>query len=183
MNENRVGPPPENGPENGPESEPEADGSKPDRAAEAASDQAGDRPSTIRSKYTRHVRFADCDPARIVFYPRFFELFDRATEEMFRSVGFKWEDEFGQNGLSGLPLVDASARFISPARFGDEIEIESWIEEWRGKVFVVRHNVRAADRAIAEGREVRVWAMEAPDRPQGIRAVPMPEHVKALFMA
>ncbi len=153
----------------------------PDAVAASADAAAPDRPATRRNTYIRHVRFADCDPARIVFYPRFFELFDRATEELFHSVGFFWDKEFGANGLNGLPLVDASARFLSPAWFGDTLEIESWIDEWKGKVFVVEHRIRAGDREIAEGREVRVWAMDAPDRPSGIRAVPMPDEIRARF--
>lgn len=150
-------------------------------SAVSGDESAPDRPATRRNIYIRHVRFADCDPARIVFYPRFFELFDRATEELFHSVGFYWDKEFGANGLNGLPLVDASARFLSPAWFGDTLEIESWIDEWKGKVFVVEHRIRAGDREIAEGREVRVWAMDAPDRPSGIRAVPMPDEIRARF--
>lgn len=134
-----------------------------------------------RNTITYDVGFGDCDPARIVFYPRFFELFDRATEELFGSVGFRWAEKFGRDGLRGLPLVDASAKFTSPARFGDTLEIESWIDDWQGKAFIVRHDVRNGGRAIAEGREVRVWAMDARDRPEGIRAVPMPDEIRARF--
>ncbi len=136
-----------------------------------------------RNTITHEVRFADCDPARIVFYPRFFELFDRATEELFGSIGFRWAEKFGGDGLRGLPLVDASAKFLAPSRFGDTLEIESWIDEWRGKVFIVRHDVRNGGRTSVEGREVRVWAMEAPDRPEGIRAMPMPDDIRARFEA
>ena len=31
------------------------------------------------SRFEMIVDFADCDPARIVFYPRYFDWFDRAT--------------------------------------------------------------------------------------------------------
>jgi len=131
-----------------------------------------------RSTYVHKVRFADCDPARIVFYPRFFEIFDRATEEMFRQAGMDWSELFGKDGMNGLPLVDASARFRSPSRFGDTLEVQSWIDEIPGKVFVVLHEIRNDGILAVEGREVRVWAMDAPDRPQGIRAIPMPQEAR-----
>jgi len=37
-----------------------------------------------RSRLDIVVDFADCDPARIVFYPRYFDWFDRASERLFR---------------------------------------------------------------------------------------------------
>ena len=51
------------------------------------------------------VDFADCDPARIVFYPRYFEWFDRATERMIRSRGMPWAQLFPQYRMAGVALV------------------------------------------------------------------------------
>ena len=52
---------------------------------------------------------------------------------LFRSVGLEWESLLGKGGWNGVPLVDAAANFKRPCRFGDTVEIESWVEEWRGK--------------------------------------------------
>ena len=71
------------------------------------------------------VDFADCDPARIVFYPRYFEWFDRGTERMFRSRGMPWAQLFPHYKMAGVALVDASANFRGPSRFGDVITLES----------------------------------------------------------
>lgn len=134
-----------------------------------------------RLKTTHVVSFADCDPARLVFYPRYFELFDRATERLFRSVGLPWDEMFGHHGLSGVPLVEVSATFKGPVRFGDTLEVESWIDEWRGTSFVVRHRASNNGAVAVEGREVRVWARRDPDSPKGARAVPVPDDVKDRF--
>ena len=75
------------------------------------------------------VDFADCDPARIVYYPRFFDWFDRATERLFRDRGLPWAQMFADYKLAGLPIVDASAQFKGASRFGDAITVESWISE------------------------------------------------------
>ena len=96
------------------------------------------------------VDFADCDPARIVFYPRYFDWFDRATERMFRSRGLPWAQMFPDYRMAGVALVDASASFRGPSRFGDQIVIESWVGEWRSKVFVVEHRNRASRDGQAE---------------------------------
>ena len=137
--------------------------------------------ATKRFTMTHQVGFADCDPARLVFYPRFFELFDRATERLFAAVGFPWSENFGRDGLAGLPLVDAGAKFISPVRFGDRLDIESWVSEWRNKTFIVRHDLRVGDTLAVEGREIRAWVVVDPSRPKGVRAVPIPDDVRARF--
>ncbi len=140
-----------------------------------------------RSIFRHRVQFADCDSARIVFYPRYFEWFDRATEGLFRSVGLIWDRMFGVDGFAGVPLVDAGASFRNPARFGEELEIESWVDEWRGKVFVVRHHVTKPDPdggervTVAEGHEIRAWVYLDPDSPRGLRARRVPEDIKARF--
>ena len=70
------------------------------------------------------VDFADCDPARIVFYPRYFDWFDRATENLFRERGMAWPQLFVQYRLAGFPIVDANAKFLGPSRFGERIAID-----------------------------------------------------------
>lgn len=83
--------------------------------------------------------------------------------------------------MAGLPLVDASAKFSGPARMDDEIVLESWIDEWRGRTFVVKHVITKDGRTIVEGQEIRVWAMTDAAAPEGIRAASIPDDIKAKF--
>ncbi len=91
-----------------------------------------------RTHITRFtVEFGDCDPAHIVFYPNFFRWMDAASLHYFRAAGVpNWHQREAADGVLGTPLVDAKARFIVPATYGDEIEIETTIAEWRNKSFV-----------------------------------------------
>ena len=135
-------------------------------------------------KPSRHefvVDFADCDPARIVFYPRYFAWFDRATERLFRERGLAWPELWAQYRLAGFPIVDAQAKFLGPSRFGDRITIESWIGEWRDKLFLVQHRVINADQTVVEGHELRVWALRDPANPDGMKAGPIPKEIRARF--
>ena len=127
------------------------------------------------------IMFSDCDPAQIVFYPKYFQWFDIATQRMFNELGMEWSKFWPDHGIAGLPLVDASATFKGPARMDDEIEIESWAEEWKGKIFVVRHDVIKDGQIIVEGKEVRACVVKDPDNPKGIRAEPMPVDAMAKF--
>jgi 4-hydroxybenzoyl-CoA thioesterase len=130
----------------------------------------------------RRIMFSDCDNAQIVFYPKYFEWFDRATQGMFDEVGLHWSKMWPQYNIAGIPLVDAQAKFMAPLRMEDDIIIESWVEEWSGKVGIVRHNVLKGDVIHVEGTEKRVWAVKAPDSPKGIRAGIIPEEVLSLLM-
>lgn len=138
-----------------------------------------------RSHIERRVNFADCDPAKIVFYPVFYRWFDRGTEELFRDVGLQWDKIFGTEidgeKVFGVPLVETSAKYLAPCRFGDLVQVESWIETWSTKTFTVRHDVHNNGKIACQGREVRVWAVEDVTRPAGFRAAPVPAEVRALF--
>lgn len=127
------------------------------------------------------VDFADCDPARVVFYPRYFSWFDRATERLFRERGLPWPQLWAQYRLAGFPIVDAGAKFLGPSRFGDRIVVESWIDEWRSKLFLTRHRVHNGGSVVVEGHELRVWALRDPADPESMKAGPVPEEIRQRF--
>lgn len=127
------------------------------------------------------IMFSDCDNAQIVFYPNYFQWFDRATQNMFNQVGLPWSKMWPDYNIAGVPLVDAQASFMAPLRMEDEIVIKSWIEDWSGKVGIIRHNVCKGDTVHVEGTEKRVWAVKDPDRSAGIRADTIPKEVLALL--
>ena len=74
------------------------------------------------------VRFAHCDPAGIVYYPRYFELCDAAIEEWTETViGVSRKTLHLDMGLA-LPTVDLKAGFPAPSRLGDWLDIAIVIE-------------------------------------------------------
>ncbi|KIC48677.1 acyl-CoA thioesterase [Tateyamaria sp. ANG-S1] len=67
----------------------------------------------------QRVLFRHCDPAGIVFYPRYFEMINDALESFFdQAIGAPW-DQMHQN--AGVPTAEISARFTAPSRQGDEL--------------------------------------------------------------
>jgi len=65
------------------------------------------------------VRFADCDPAGIVFYPRFLEMFNNLVEDWCRDgLNFSFNEIVIQRGW-GLPTVHLEADFVAPCRLGE----------------------------------------------------------------
>jgi len=128
------------------------------------------------------IEWAHCDPAGIVFNSRFFEFFDWGTWTLFEAaLGVRPPDLAGAFGIIGIPLVDASARFVAPARFGDVVELISQIGEFRRSSFDIDHRLLVRGELAVEGRETRVWAVRDAADPSTIRAQPIPSEVIARF--
>src|SRR5579862_1563591 len=87
------------------------------------------------------VEWGDCDPAGIVFYPRYFEWFNACTGALFTAAGISSHELHNAYGMIGLAMVDTRARFVSPSTFGDEVTIESTLLEFRRSSFDVRHRL------------------------------------------
>jgi 4-hydroxybenzoyl-CoA thioesterase len=130
------------------------------------------------------IEWGHCDPAGIVLNSRFFEFFDWGTWTLFeRALGVKPPDLAGAFGIIGIPLVDASARFHAPARFGDAVELSSQMGEMRRSSFDVEHRLIVRGTLAVEGRETRVWAIRNAADSSQIKARPLPEDVVARFQA
>src|SRR5712691_11912378 len=134
---------------------------------------------TYRHNVTVH--WGDTDPAKIVFYPNYFEWFDQSTRFLFDSVGLEWDSLAKKYGIVGLPIVEAKARFLAPCKFRDEIVVESRIGKWNDKTFEVSHAVVNGGVRAVEGYEIRVWAQRRPDDPDRLKAIPIPAEIKAAF--
>jgi 4-hydroxybenzoyl-CoA thioesterase len=129
------------------------------------------------------IEWGDCDPAGIVHYPRYFAMFDASTAALFsRALGMTKKAMLRRYDVVGFPMVDTRATFRVPCAFGDEVRIESAVAEFRRASFDVRHRLLREDGALAvEGFETRVWVGRHPDKPDGIKALPIPEDLVARF--
>ena len=128
------------------------------------------------------IGWGHCDPAGIVFNPRFFEMFDTNAWLLFEAVlGIKPQDLAQTYGIIGIALVDARANFVKPARFGDTVEIASRVSEFRRSSFDVEHHLSVNGELAVDGRETRVWAARNKADPDKIAALAIPDAVIAKF--
>jgi 4-hydroxybenzoyl-CoA thioesterase len=128
-----------------------------------------------------HVEWGDCDPAGIVYFPRFFEYFDACTNALFEKAGFHKPEMLKQYSLLGIPMIDTRAQFYVPASFGEVVVVETRIIEWGRSSFQVEHKLYKGDVLAAEGSEKRVWTVRDAQSANGIRSEPIPEEVKERF--
>jgi 4-hydroxybenzoyl-CoA thioesterase len=127
------------------------------------------------------IQWGDCDPANIVYYPRYFEMFDDSTSIMFEAAGFSKQDIVRRYGLVGIPMVDTRAKFLIPSTHGDWITIESRVEAWRRSSFDVRHNVLKGEALAIEAFETRVLVGRDPDNADKLKSAPVPPEIVARF--
>jgi 4-hydroxybenzoyl-CoA thioesterase len=70
------------------------------------------------------IRFAHCDPAAIVYFPRFFDLAHSTMEDwLAEGVGFALSDMIRERRI-GTPTVAINCDFIKPLRMGDQLRFE-----------------------------------------------------------
>jgi acyl-CoA thioester hydrolase len=129
------------------------------------------------------VRYAETDQMGIVYYANYFVWFEIGRVELLRSLGLAYSQlEIEDRCI--LPVVDAKCRYRAPARYDDEILIETRPALLRGSVIKFAYRVlrKAAEgdeqKLLAEGETVHVVCDEQLNRK------PLPErYVEALRAA
>lgn len=69
--------------------------------------------------YHQKILFKHCDPAGIVFYPRYFEMINDCVEAFFSEVLLYPFEEM--HGTHGVPTASITAQFRAPSRHGDQL--------------------------------------------------------------
>lgn len=83
------------------------------------------------------VRFEDCDPAGIVFYPRYFLMINRLVEDWFaEALGLPWQQMHGMDH-SGVPTVRIEIDFRAASRHGEMLRLALEVVEVRRSAFTL----------------------------------------------
>jgi 4-hydroxybenzoyl-CoA thioesterase len=128
------------------------------------------------------VQWGDCDPAGIVYYPRYFEWIDASTILLFeKATGLTKIKMLERYGGAGMALLEARAVFKAASQFGDDLAIESRVTEFRRTVFLVQHRITKVDGTLGlEAFETRLWTVRDPETGR-IKSGDMPAGVIAAF--
>jgi 4-hydroxybenzoyl-CoA thioesterase len=132
----------------------------------------------LTNSRTVRIEWGDCDPAGIMYYPRYFALFDSSTTALFeRALGMTKYQFVKAYGCLGYPMVDTRARFLVPTRYGDDVVIETTVSAISRSSFSIEHRLFKGGTLAAEGFETRVWVSRDPGDPDQIKATPIPAAV------
>jgi 4-hydroxybenzoyl-CoA thioesterase len=133
------------------------------------------------NRRTIRIEWGDCDPAGIVYFPRYFEYFDACTNALFERAGFFKPIMLKSYGIAGIPVVDMKTRFMAPSRFGEDVVVESTITKWGTSSFVVQHRLMKGDVLAVECFETRVWVAHRANDPEKLEARAIPDEIKEKF--
>lgn len=101
------------------------------------------------------VRFEDCDPAGIVFYPRYFLMINRLVEDWFaEALDLPWRQMHAVDH-SGVPTVRIEIDFRAASRHGEMLRLALDVVEVRRSAFIL--NIRAEG---AETQDIRFQARQ-----------------------
>ena len=139
--------------------------------------------ANITNRKMIHIEWGDCDPAQIVYYPRYLAYFDACTTALFKKAGLSKRQMLKTYQIVGIPMVDLRASFKAPSRFSDTVIVESEITNWGRSSFCVRHRLLKQGVLAVECFETRVWAAVSESDSERIESKPVPHEVIEMFSA
>jgi acyl-CoA thioester hydrolase len=107
------------------------------------------------------VRYAETDQMGVVYYANYLVWFEIGRVELLRALGFSYS-LLEREHQCILPVIDVRCRYRSPARYDDQILIETRPAMLRGSVLKFAYRIlRKADAGeeptlLAEGETVHV---------------------------
>ena len=123
-------------------------------------------------RYTFRVRWGDCDPADIVFYPRFIEYTNEAAHAFMEARGYSINHMRDVMKSEGVPMVALKCDFRAPMRTGDEGEIETKVTAMGRSSIKLAHIVRCRGQVVLELEETRVFSGRKADGTLGSLEIP-----------
>ena len=86
------------------------------------------------------VPYADTDQMGVVYYGNYLTLFERARNELMRSMGCTYKECEAEGW--GLPVVHAECDYRASARYDDLLEVSAWVRAQRGVRIEIACEVR-----------------------------------------
>jgi YbgC/YbaW family acyl-CoA thioester hydrolase len=132
----------------------------------------------LSASQTITIRFADADPAGVVFYPRALALAHAAVEDLVRHSPLGWDAWFA-SPRHAAPLRRAEADFFLPMKPGQSFEVRAAVEQvgTSSMTFLVEFLDNSGNIA-ARIRTLHVFLDKATGRP-----LPLTGEIRAAFGA
>ena len=131
----------------------------------------------MSSNLTRiRVRYAETDQMGVVYYANYLVWMEVGRVELCKALGFRYRDMELEDGVQ-LAVVEAQCRYLYPARFDQEVIIETRIAEASSRLVGFTYEMRLADgnRKLATGSTRHIFCNRE------MKPVRMPEKYHVMF--
>jgi acyl-CoA thioester hydrolase len=104
-----------------------------------------------------HVRYAETDAMAVVHHANYLVYFEDGRSQYMRDIGIDYA-QVEKDGFR-LPVTETSLRYLGSLRYGDEVEVLTWVEENRSRRLsfayeVLKHRSREV---LVTGFTRHVW--------------------------
>jgi 4-hydroxybenzoyl-CoA thioesterase len=127
--------------------------------------------------FDRELRFGDCDPSGIAYFPSYLNILNGVVEEFWATIGFPWPGLIKVRKI-GTPTVHLTCDFSKPSMFGDLLTFKVRIGRVGRASLHLEHVISGADGMRWRARQI-LAATSLVDH----HAVPWPDDVRAALEA
>ena len=103
----------------------------------------------------RTLRFGDCDPAGIAYFPFYFHFLNGVVEEWWTTLGFPWRVLIQERRI-GLPTVKLDTDFLAPGFMGDILHFSFEITALGSRSMTLEHSVARDETLLWRATQVVV---------------------------
>jgi acyl-CoA thioester hydrolase len=104
------------------------------------------------------VRYAETDQMGVVYYANYLVWMELGRAELCRAIGIRYRDMEENDGIL-LAVVDAHCRYVHPARYDQEISIETWISAANKRMVEFSYTIReiSLGNSLASGETKHIF--------------------------
>jgi acyl-CoA thioester hydrolase len=104
------------------------------------------------------VRYAETDQMGVVYYANYLIWMEIGRSEYCRAAGVEYKDMESGDGIR-FAVVDAHCRYLHPARYDDEIAVETRIARANRRMIEFHNAIRSAgtSKTLAEGETKHIF--------------------------
>jgi 4-hydroxybenzoyl-CoA thioesterase len=124
----------------------------------------------------REVRFGDCDPSGIAYFPAYLNILNGVVEEFWAAIGFPWKELITAR-MIGTPTVHIDCDFSRPSLFGDQLIFNLGIRQVGRTSLCLAHMVSGADGIRWKARQTVVATSTASHR-----SIPWPDDIRGALV-
>src|ERR1700722_9696356 len=106
-------------------------------------------------EYSLRVRFGECDPQGVVFNSHYLAWFDISITELFRAAFGSYQSMLDRGW--DVMVAEANVRFLSAARFEDELRMTVSVGRLGTTSLPTHHRVWRGEELLVEGALRHVW--------------------------
>ncbi|HZT39354.1 MAG TPA: thioesterase family protein [Bryobacteraceae bacterium] len=103
------------------------------------------------------VRYAETDQMGVVYYANYLIWMELGRVEYCRQAGIRYRDMEAEDGIL-LAVAEAHCRYLHPARYDDEIVVQTHISKAHARMIVFEYAIRRGDgQLLARGETKHIF--------------------------